>query len=177
MDLDLSDEPLAQAIFYRGLFLHYYAGLESVVNDFLTRLCAHPAYQAQGFAVTFHMKSRLNTLSRILDSDGPIKPFREEVRHYVNHLLSVEPERHMMAHGIMSSLGGRYFEFLTNGHVGKIDRLRITIDEMQQLASWLDGLCQMFEPCFVKICAEAKLPKSWIEVGSGSGRKPDPKVI
>jgi hypothetical protein len=102
---DLS-APIHEAIFWRGLFIHRYAGVEHAITELLVRAGGREEYAAFG-KLPFPWPKRLKLLTKVLDALGPIQPYAELIRAKLTPLTGLEVHRHMLVHGMMAvDVGG-----------------------------------------------------------------------
>jgi hypothetical protein len=94
-------QPIHEAIFWRGLFLHRYSGVEYTITELLVRALGHEQYHALG-PLPFPWPKRLKLLTKVLNSPGPIQAHAAFIREKLIPLTSVEKHRHMLAHAMMA---------------------------------------------------------------------------
>ncbi|RYF00397.1 MAG: hypothetical protein EOO77_34090 [Oxalobacteraceae bacterium] len=148
-----------EAIFWRGVFIHRYAGMEHTLSELLLRLGAHEAYKGFG-ELPYPWAKKLSRLSAILDAPGPVRDYADWMRRALTPLTSAERQRHLLVHGMMS-LGLRREEprtlfFKTHdwikGDLGEItmwitiDDLRGMTDEVgEHVRDFVRGVAELFE--------------------------------
>lgn len=93
---DLSNE----AILWRGIFIHRYAGLEFALTHLLVMASFSKKYAALG-PLPYRQSSKLRRLTDLLAMDGPLSPYAGRLREHVRFFVGIEDDRHFIAHGLM----------------------------------------------------------------------------
>lgn len=88
------------AIYWRGLFIQRYAGIEFAVTHLLAMASKNSTYARFG-PLPYRMPSKIKRLNNLLEIDGPLKPYEVELRRHVNYFAGLEEMRTHIVHGIM----------------------------------------------------------------------------
>lgn len=156
-------EPMHEAIFWRGLFVHRYAGVEHTVTELLLRAGARPEYIGFG-PLPYPWPKKLARLTKLIDSPGPLRRYAAPIREYLTPLTGVEQHRHLLVHGMMSlnvlKNDPRMLYFKSHdwvdGEVGEVT-LWLTIDELIEMTQGMGPLVQAFTRLVAQIFTEADL--------------------
>jgi len=155
--------PAHEAIFWRGLFIHRYAGVEHAVTELLLRATAYDDYKPLG-ELPFSWPKRLKLLTRILDSEGPVKAYADRIRENLIPITSVERHRHMLVHGFMSinvrrdaprSLYIKSHDWIA-GQLGEVS-MELTIEELIEMTQNLGPYVKSLLGCISHIFRELGL--------------------
>ena len=90
------------AIYWRGLFIHRYAGIEYALADLLVRASQIAPYNMLG-ELPFHHNKRLKRIREVMEMDGPWKQWEGELGSWISEFEILEETRHFLAHGIMGN--------------------------------------------------------------------------
>ncbi len=93
--------PIQEAVFWRGVFIHRYSGVENTVTELLLRLGGRDDYKAFG-ELPYPWPKKLKRLSDMLDAPGPLSAYAKRIRGMLTPLTTVERHRHILVHGMMS---------------------------------------------------------------------------
>jgi hypothetical protein len=101
--LEESTDLINDAIYWRGLFIHRYSGIEFAFNDLLARCYALPEYRKLGLPPKL-MKNKLRRFRDIVEIDGPLTKHRITLTKMVKKFEVLEPTRNFIAHAMMGRL-------------------------------------------------------------------------
>lgn len=142
--------PMHEALFWRGVFVHRYAGVEHTVTELLLRAGGRDEYRHFG-DVPYPWRKKLARLGAILDLPGPLQPHATAVRDSLIPLTGAEQHRHLLVHGMMSldvlKDNPRMLFLKTHQRVGKYlgeATLWITIEELIDLTQGMAPYVQTF---------------------------------
>lgn len=157
------ETPLLEAIFWRGVFLHRYAGVEHSLTELLARAHNRAEYVGAG-DVPFRWKGRLTHLAKLLDQPGPLKSYEKPLRAMLEEFSLAERYRHMFVHGIMSCgiLGDNQRSLHFRSHhweAGKLHQLTLdtTVDLLRGSTMELGPLATQFTTLVAHIFEEEGL--------------------
>lgn len=161
--------PTHEAIFWRGVFIHRYSGVEHCVTEMLLRLGAHPQYKSFG-KLPYPWPKKLSRLGAMLNAPGPLASYASEIREHLVPLTSVERHRHTLVHGMMSwnpkKDNPRMLFLKTHDWMGKEAgevTMWITIDDLIGMTQDIGPIAQGFTQLTARIFKELDLAP--IEVG------------
>jgi hypothetical protein len=89
-----------QAIFWRGLFINRYSGIEYAIAELVSRAFLHQAYTSLGHP-PFGPAKKLKRLRSIMEIEGPIAEYRGDIQSFLDEFAEYEEHRHFMAHAMM----------------------------------------------------------------------------
>ncbi len=89
-----------EAIYWRGLFINRYSGVEYAIAELVSRAFMHEAYANLGHP-PFGPAKKLKRLRHLLAIEGPLAHYRDEIEQRLNEFSQYEEHRHFMAHAIM----------------------------------------------------------------------------
>lgn len=130
----------------------------------------HPAYNPLG-DLPFPLPTKLKRLEKILDIDGPVKPFADELRSMVGLFVQLEEDRHFLVHGLMATklndqgkliIGFRLYDY--KGGVVHAGGLDMPIEKLEELAGLLHPTASKFSALVSKIGRDALFPQ-WQAMG------------
>lgn len=155
--------PIHEAIFWRGVFIHRYSGVEHTVTELLLRLGGHDAYRALG-TLPYPWPKKLRRLTAMLEAPGPLREYAARVRGTLTPLTSIERHRHLLVHGMMScNVDGKNPRMLflkshdwIDGELGEVT-MWITIEELIQMTQEMGPWAKSFIAVTGRIFRELKL--------------------
>lgn len=153
------------AIYWRGLFIHRYAGIEYGLADLLVRATSVSPYGTIG-PLPFHHNSRLKRIREIMAMDGPWDSWRARLDYFISEFETLEETRHFLVHGILGrnpnakdpeGLVVRMYDYKGKPAELLDGFFLVTLTELKRYASNL----QPTSTGFLKLCAEIgrKFPK------------------
>jgi hypothetical protein len=89
-----------EAIYWRGLFIQRYAGIEFSLTHLLVMASYNSAYSQLG-EMPYRQASKLKRLEALIEGEGPLAAYATELRDHVTYFKEIEEDRHFIAHGIM----------------------------------------------------------------------------
>lgn len=157
------DHPLHEAIFWRGLFVHRYAGVEHAVTELLLRAGGRSEYIGFG-NLPYPWPKRLKRLTKVIDAPGPLKRYAADIRKYLTPLTGVEQHRHLLVHGMMSldvlKNDPRMLYFKSHdwmeGAAGEVT-LWLTVDELIEMTQGMGPLVQSLTRLVARIFREVEM--------------------
>jgi hypothetical protein len=156
-------EMTKKAIIQRGLFVHRYSGIEFSMCELIMRAQTHPLYHDLG-PMPFKFTNKIDWVRKMLDRDGPVKPYADDVRLMLRDFLPFEEIRHFMMHGLMGiahdTLDGDVLRFTMYDHVdGKVSKGRLEIhpDVLTGVVADMGQISGAFPTLVDLICQEADL--------------------
>lgn len=165
-----------RGIYQRGLFIQRYAAVEFSVTHLLLMCRQHPVYNSLG-DLPWKLTSKLKRLTAILEMDGPVKPFADQLRSMVDLFVELERDRHFLAHGLMATKldaqGQRIMAFRLYDHINGVVHagyFDLPIDRLEDLAGLLHPTASDFADLVASIGRDALFPK-WQALG-GDAQKP-----
>jgi hypothetical protein len=93
-------ETTAEAIYWRGQFIHRHSAIEFALSELITRALLLPAY-VELPELSFVWNKRVALLNAMLEIEGPLRPFRDHLLAPINQIKALEHYRHLMVHGLM----------------------------------------------------------------------------
>lgn len=150
-----------EAVFWRGVFIHRYAGAEYALAELLLRLGARDEYRDLG-QLPFSWPQKLKRFSVMLEAPGPLAAYATRARRLLIPITTGERYRHVLVHGIMRlnpngdqprllSLKSHAF---IDGEVGEIT-VDMTIDDLinttQELGAWVLAWTRFVDRVFLEL--------------------------
>jgi hypothetical protein len=163
--LDADTETMNVAIYWRGLFIQRYSGIEFALTDLLVRARHHPAYNAFG-DLPRHHEGKLKRLEQFIDAEGPIARYAQPLREMLAEFTALESTRHFLAHGIMvisrnAKDRKRLCLSMYRHMAGEVHQglFQLTVDELIRVTSDLAPTSHGFTALVARIVKEAPLPQ------------------
>jgi hypothetical protein len=113
MDVDLN--VVKEAIYWRGLFINRYSGIEFATAELVSRAWLHEIYRDLG-PPPFGPTKKLARLRRVIEASGPVASYRDEIEPYLAKFSEHEEHRHFMVHGLMVPRSGKDILFKMYDH-------------------------------------------------------------
>lgn len=88
------------AIYWRGLFVQRYSGIEFGLTHILVAASYHPNFADLG-PPPFRLSAKLRSLRALFDRDGPVADHREALSGHLHYFEAMEDTRHFLVHGVM----------------------------------------------------------------------------
>ncbi len=173
---------IKDAIYLRGLFIQRYSGIEFALTELILRARQHCDYNELG-ELPFGFESKLKRLQKLIEADGPIMPYSEELVSTFGNFAEFADRRNFLVHGIMAipidaayrtTVAFRMYDHkkvMDGGnktsvvHMGQMDA---NLEQLQSLADTLQPISTGF-PCLVaRICREIPLPLLQVIVDQSS---------
>lgn len=153
VDVDLAEE----AIFWRGMFINRYSGVEHAVAVLVTGALKHPAYASLG-QPPFGPAKKMKRLRAIVAVTGPVAPY--QVKTFLDEFEKFEEYRHFMAHAMMvprskSDITFKMYDH-REGEYGE-GTLKVSLDDMKHTANRIQPISSDFSALVAKICREVPL--------------------
>lgn len=173
--------PIHEAIFWRGVFIHRYSGVEHSVTELLLRAGARDEYKSLG-NVPYPWPKKLQRLKDMIDIPGPLKPYASPIQKMMSAFVTIERHRHVLAHSIMShdvrKNDNRALYFKSHdwvgGTLGEVI-LEISIDELIIMTQDLGPISRDFPKLVAKIFREVDLQP--IEVSNHQPLESEPRAF
>lgn len=172
MDDDAEIKTINDAIYLRGLFIQRYSGIEFALTELIMRARQHHAYSGLG-DLPFPFDRKLQRLSKLIEDEGPIKAYGDELLTTFGNFTEFAERRHFLVHGIMNiprdavdrtTLGFRMYDHKKVVEAGAkksvvhIGRMDATLEQLELLATSLQPISTAFTGLVARICREAPLP-------------------
>lgn len=152
---DLAD--VSEAIRLRGLFVYRYSGVEWAVSALILHAQQHDAYsEYKGLPWPWSGKrgGKLERLRDLVDHGGPLDPYVDRIRAYLQSFAELDERRNFMVHAIMTprenAAGETTFKFAMfrptkegtdyGTMVATITELEALADAVQPISSGFTGL-------------------------------------
>lgn len=172
MVTDRDVEIINDAIYWRGLFIHRYSGIEFSLNELIVRARHHDVYNVLGDLPT-RWDKKLARLDLLASMDGPIRYFQDEIRSSLSEFAAFEPSRHFLVHGLMAVSRSaterttlcfcmyqrRRIDNVTKGKpVTHAGMLSLAFEELKSIAQTLQPTSTSFPALVARICDDVPLP-------------------
>jgi hypothetical protein len=160
MEVDLN--VAKEAIYWRGLFINRYSGVEYAIAELVSRSFLHLAYASLG-QPPFGPAKKLKRLQTILSMPGPIQAFSRDLKPKVDEFTHYEEHRHFMAHAIMVPKSATDIAFRMYDHregVYSVGELQFEMQHLKALADLLGQISVGFTSLVARICKEIPLPEA-----------------
>jgi hypothetical protein len=155
---DEMDEKWSQAIYWRGLFMQRYSGIEFALSRLIMVARDHAVYNHLG-DMPFKFSSKLKRLDEICALSGPVATYKTEFAILTCQLLQQEENRHFMAHAIMNvrldEHGDYVVKFSMYDHrVGIVHagQWSVEFDKMDDLSASIESISSQFMPLATEAC-------------------------
>lgn len=125
----------------RGWILNSYAQIEYMMADTVIRSVQFPAYEVITAGLPYRLSKRLDRFNKLIESDGPLDAFRDELRVISADFEATEERRHFLVHGKTTALidpSDAVFVEFERFTPSKFDpfrrsKLRLSLPELAQL--------------------------------------------
>jgi len=155
--------PIHEAIFWRGVFIHRYSGVEHGLTELLLRAGGRAEYRDLG-ALPYPWPKKLKKLRQIVETTGPLQIYKTDLLKMLVPFTSIEQHRHMLVHGMMScglgERGPRALYLKTHDRIdGELGEFTwdITIDELIAMTQDIGPIVQDFTRLVARIFRELEL--------------------
>lgn len=145
-------EDMMQATLYRGAVLSSWGYIDTALSEISFRCSKLAAYSEIRNRYPYKYSSRIAYLETVLNSPGPLSPYRSFGSNFLSRFKKSAPLRHTMAHASMRVLPqwGAVFTEFTSGKddsvVRRTQRYQITeLEALARKASRLSRICQRIE--------------------------------
>jgi hypothetical protein len=155
VDIKLAKE----AIYWRGLFVMRYAGVEFAIAELVSRASIHPAYLQLGVP-PFGPAKKLKRLLQIIDLRGPIADFRDELKPMLEDFALYSDNRNFLVHGIMVPQNENSVLFQMYDHregVYSIGELHFELRHLEAIAKMIGTVSSQFTSLVARICRQIPL--------------------
>jgi hypothetical protein len=100
--MDTSDiaDATAEAVYWRGQFIHRHAGVEFALSELLIRARLLDEYAEIG-DLPFVWRRRVKLLERMLSLPGRLAAYQEKLLSPLREIDELEDYRHLLVHGLM----------------------------------------------------------------------------
>jgi hypothetical protein len=160
MEVDI--ELAKKAIYWRGLFIFRYAGIEYAIAELVSRTFLHQAYRHLG-APPFGPAKKLQRLNRMIELAGPIASYRTELQAMLDDFAQYAEHRNFMVHAIMvpaSSKGDLVFRMYDHREgIYSVGDLHFEMTHLEKLATMIAAISAEFTSLVAKMCREIPLPE------------------
>jgi hypothetical protein len=156
VDIKLAKE----AIYLRGLFINRYSGIEFAIAELVSRAARHDAYSDLG-PPPFGPAKKLKRLIQIVERDGPIASYRDQLLPSLDEFAQYEDYRHFMAHAIMMPTSPTDISFKMYDHregIYSVGELQFGLKHFEDLANLISSISTGFTSLVAKICRAIPLP-------------------
>ncbi len=152
-----------KAVIQRGLFVHRYSGIEFAMCELIMRARTSPAYHDLG-DMPFRYTGKIQWVRKMLDRQGPVRPYASGIRVMLRDFLPFEEIRHFMMHGLMTIEHGTpegdvlRFEMYDRieGNVSK-GTLRISLERLKAVVADMGKISNNFPEYVSIVCQGAEL--------------------
>ena len=151
-----------QAIYWRGLFINRYSGIEYAIAELVSRAFLHEAYSVLGDP-PFGPTKKLKRLHRIIEAKGPIADYRDDIRSFLDQFAQYEEHRHFMAHAMMVPRTSKDILFKMYDHREgdySVGTLKFELRHLETLATLIGSISTEFTSLVAKMCREIPLPEA-----------------
>ncbi len=158
MEIDM--ELVKEAIYLRGLFVNRYSGVEYAIAELVSRAALHEAYSDLG-APPFGSTRKLKRLHRIIEREGPIASYSDDIRSWLNEFAQYEEHRHFMTHAMMVARTPTDISFRMYDHregIHSVGTLQFELKHLEALATLISSISSDFTSLIARICREIPLP-------------------
>jgi len=155
VDVKLANE----AIYWRGLFINRYSGIEYAIAELVSRAFLHEAYASLGHP-PFGPAKKLKRLYRIIEVEGPIADYRGDIQSFLDQFAAYEEHRHFMVHAIMVPRASNDILFKMYDHREgdySVGTLQFELKHIKTLATLIGSISLEFTSLVAKICREIPL--------------------
>jgi hypothetical protein len=157
VDIELAKE----AIYWRGLFVMRYAGVEFAIAELVSRASIHPAYRHLGVP-PFGPSKKLKRLVQIIELQGPIADYRDELKQMLDDFVLYSDNRNFLVHGIMVPRSKTRILFQMYDHregVYSIGELLFELKHLEAIARMIGAVSSNFTSLVARMCRQIPLPE------------------
>ncbi len=162
--LDAATLAINEAIYFRGLFVQRYSGIEFAVSELLTRARLLPEYSLL-LDLPFTWPGKVRMLRTLLNLPGPVQSYKGVLLPPIDELRAFKVHRHMMVHGLMAARmtdAGMQIRVRSYDHVKGFGLGAAALDmfpeEFETLCERLRIVSHVVTGTIAHICREVPLP-------------------
>ena len=154
---DVAKDIVNHAIHLRGMIITSYAHIEFLLADICLKAWQREEYAHLAGPFPYKADTRIKAVSKLLDTDGPLKTYRPGVQPVLDELLSFEELRHFVAHGLLvvtpdpSGPRMQYRLYRTTKHGTEIGFLETSSSELTDASLKISGLLHQMLTTFRRI--------------------------